>query len=41
MRKYQQLVKQIRGFAEREGVGLLKHWDAATTRRFRETWTAL
>ncbi len=39
MRKYEQLVKQIRIFAERESVGLLKHWDAVTTRQFRESWT--
>jgi integrase/recombinase XerD len=38
LRKYQQLVKQIKAFAIREGLLFLKQWDLDAVRRFRLSW---
>lgn len=38
LRKYRQLVKQMKAFAAREGLLFIKQWDIEATRRFRQSW---
>ena len=38
LRKYRQLVKQIKAFAAQEGLLFLKQWDLDAVRRFRLSW---
>jgi len=38
VRKYRQLVKQMRAFAADEGLLYIKQWDIEVVRRFRQSW---
>ena len=38
LRKYRQLVKQIKAFAGEQGLLFIKQWDVEAARRFRLSW---
>ena len=38
LRKYRQLVKQMKAFAAHEGLLFIKQWDLEVLRRFRQSW---
>jgi integrase/recombinase XerD len=38
LRKYRQLVRQMKAFAASEGVRYIKQWDLELVRRFRQSW---